>query len=288
MVTCTFSSDFFVVVVLFCFVFSPGCPSPAAAQKPSSPVLYQSSDAAQPDNPEPPQISQANSPQPNLTTVSQKEEAFGSTIQAPQKQPVKGQIDDVFTKTGQSLEVAASEEAEFVQSSVVPWPLPPSTNTASIHLEHTKTHTDTDMDKICEDAKTGTHSHESLEISSEKDTKSIPSSKDTDTTNRDSPPTGRVDDSLSRDQQLLEEEKLLLAKIHQLSGDTSPIPCARGMKRLIPAPGDIDSDTTEPKSQLDIHADLVEQNQLSVSPSDDVLQEISLSETEEPLGEEEE
>lgn len=47
----------------------------------------------------------------------------------------------------------------------------------------------------------------------------------------------------SRERELREEEQLLLAKIHQLTGDASARP--RGMKRLVPGPFEILSDDTQ-------------------------------------------
>lgn len=52
-------------------------------------------------------------------------------------------------------------------------------------------------------------------------------------------------DQSSKEKELKEEELLLLAKIHQLTGDTSSLSGPRGMKRLIPDPCEFDSDTTE-------------------------------------------
>lgn len=50
---------------------------------------------------------------------------------------------------------------------------------------------------------------------------------------------------LTKDQQLEEEERLLLAKIHQMTSGTSPVSSPRGMKRLILDPCEIERDTTE-------------------------------------------
>lgn len=50
---------------------------------------------------------------------------------------------------------------------------------------------------------------------------------------------------LTKDQQLEEEERLLLAKIHQMTSGTSPLSSPRGMKRLIPDPSEIERDTAE-------------------------------------------
>lgn len=93
--------------------------------------------------------------------------------------------------------------------------------------------------------------------------------------------------SLSKEQQLREEERFLLLKIHQMSSDTSPHSIPRSLKRLIPTPGDIDYDDTEPRSQSNIPTCHVYQSQQSIAACFDLLQEISLNETEEPLEEKE-
>ncbi|KAM4545233.1 uncharacterized protein PAE49_017889 isoform 15-T15 [Odontesthes bonariensis] len=251
----------------------PGNPSPAVTQRPSSPpcseqTIYQSSDASRLNKLELPVTSQTKSPHPNSPLVSKKEEAF-------------------LTKTGHSLELAGNEDGEFVQSSVVPWPLPPNTNTASRPSDSkcTKTHSDTNTSKTHDDTKAATHSQESLEIRSENGMKSI-LNKDTNTSKTDGPQINSVVNSLSKDQQLQEEERFLLTKISQMSGDASPVSGPRGMKRLIPVPGDIDWDTTETKSQSDIPTDLTDRGQYSVIPCIDALQEITLSQSDELLGEE--
>lgn len=78
---------------------------------------------------------------------------------------------------------------------------------------------------------------------------------------------------LNKDQRLKEEERLLLSKIHQMTGDTSPFSGHRSMKRLIPDPRDINCDTTQ----------LLDCNQYSITPSFDTLQKISHAASEEPL-----
>ncbi|KAK5614296.1 hypothetical protein CRENBAI_004267 [Crenichthys baileyi] len=93
--------------------------------------------------------------------------------------------------------------------------------------------------------------------------------------------------NLFKEQQLQKEERLLLAKIRQMSGDTSPVSGPRAMKRLIPTPGDIDSDATERGSNLNTPTDITDHSQLSVITCSDALQTIRLHETEEPLGEDE-
>lgn len=209
---------------------------------------------------------------------------------------MKGQGDDVVTKTGHSLEVAANED-ELVQSSVVPWPLPPSTNTTSIHSDSklTSKPNDTHINKIHDEtkmAKTATDSHKSLEMRDDKEvnhSKSPILKKHTHPTK--SPQTNNLHtqthtpelNHLAKDQQLQDEERLLLAKILVMTGDTSPVTSLRSMKRLIPAPGDIDSDTLEPASQSEIPVDLVDHSPHSIIQCFDALQEISLAEAEEPL-----
>ncbi|XP_037604125.1 EH domain-binding protein 1-like protein 1 isoform X4 [Sebastes umbrosus] len=263
----------------------PGHPSPAVTQTPSSlpscgQTFYQSSAASQPNKPEHSLTSLADRPHPKPPLGSKQEEGIGQTTRAKpapqytgaQKQPAKGQRDDVVTKTCHSLEAAANEEGELVHSSVVPWPLPLST--ASMH-SHTKIHTDTNIDEINNDASmanVATESHKSLEMRDDEDMSSL--SLNTHTTKSDSPHTEthtRDLNRLTKEQQLREEERLLLAKISLMTGDTSPVSGPRGMKLLIPDLNDIDCDTTE----------LVDRSQYLI-PCSDTLQEISLTEAEEP------
>lgn len=270
-------------------VFSPGHPSLAVTQKPSSlpssgQTFYQASAASQPNKPELSLSSLADHPHPQPPTTRAK-----STLQysGAQKQPMKGQGDDVVTKTGHSLEVAANEEGELVQSSVVPWPLPLSTNTASIHA-HTKIHTAiastntaTIISKQNDDTVMATGSHKSLEKRDDKDMSHFGLNKDT--TRSDSPQinlhtqTHTPDlNHLTKDQRLQEEERLLLAKIQLMTGDTSPVSDPRSKKVLIPDPSDTDCDPTE----------LVNHSQHLIIPHFDTLQRISLTEAEEPLANE--
>ncbi|XP_041864104.1 uncharacterized protein ehbp1l1b isoform X3 [Melanotaenia boesemani] len=187
------------------------------------------------------------------------------------------------SETHPSLEVATSEEGEFIQSSVVPWPLTPSTNTASINCDtkDIKTQTAANISKNL------IKSPESLVLRSENNTKSSSLNKDTSTSKSGSQQLNNVHSHLSKDQQLQEEEVFLLAKIHQMSGDTSPVSGPRGMKRLIPAPGDVDCDATDSKHQSYMPTDLTDHSQRSVMSSFVALQQISLTELEEPHGEEE-
>lgn len=106
-----------------------------------------------------------------------------------------------------------------------------------------------------------------------------------DSQKSDSAQMNRLHISQSKDQQLQEEEKFLLAKIRLMSGDSSPVSSIRSMKRLIPGPDDIDFVTMEPKSQSEIATDLTDLNRYSII-SFDGLQEIPLTETEEPQAEE--
>ncbi|XP_071316255.1 EH domain-binding protein 1-like protein 1 isoform X10 [Trachinotus anak] len=284
----------------------PGHPPPAVTQRPSSlpfseQTLYQSSAASQQNKPELPDTltSQVDRPHPYPASMSKQEERIGLATRAKpcevQKLPMKGPRDD-DTKTGHSLEVAANEEAELVQSSVVPWPLPPSANTTSLHsdLKHTKMYTDKTRDETKE-AQIATDLSKSEDMRDDKDTshsKSPSLNQHMHPTMSDGAPrdnfhtqTHTLDhDNLTKDQQLQEEERLLLAKIHLMTGETSPVSSPHSMKRLIPAPGDIDCDAIEPKSQSEIPAELIDQQ--SLIPRFDALQEISLTETEEPLGEE--
>lgn len=291
-------------------VFSPDRPSPAVTLKPSLPFseqsLNQSSAASQPDKPKLPVslASQAGGPQPNPASVSKQEGRISLMTEAkpaPQhseaeKQPMKEQRDDG------SKAVHSLEEAELVQSSVVPWPLPPSTNTTSMHsdIKHTEIHNNTLINKIHNETKnkTATDPCKSLETGDNKDVKPSKSPS----LNRSQHPTKSVStpvedlhtqthtldrQSLTKDEQLQQEERHLLAKLRLMTGETSPASSSQTMKRLIPAPGDIDCDPTEPKGQSETPTELTDHSKHSVIPHFGALQEISLTETEEPLGEDE-
>ncbi|XP_025766494.1 microtubule-associated protein futsch [Oreochromis niloticus] len=283
----------------------PGHPSPAVNQKSSSIVfsqqtLYQSPSASQPNKPDLLEslTSLTDSPHPNPPSVSQQGISVNQTVRnkpvpqlnESQKQLVKGQRDAVATNTSHSLEVAADEEGELVQSSVIPWPLPPSTSNIQSDPKHTKTYTDMSVTKVDGDTNTATQSHTSLEMKVKEDvnnSKTFSLNKSySDSQKSDSAQMNNLCMSHSKDQQLKEEEKFLLAKIRLMSGDSSPVSSVHNMKRLIPAPGDIDCDTEQPKNQLDIATDLTVVSQHLVIPSFDALQEISLTETEEPHAEE--
>uniref|UniRef100_A0A3B4GGZ0 EH domain-binding protein 1-like protein 1 n=1 Tax=Pundamilia nyererei TaxID=303518 RepID=A0A3B4GGZ0_9CICH len=283
----------------------PGHPSPAVNQKSSSIVfsqqtLYQSPAPSQPNKPEVLEslTSLTDSPHPNPLSVSQQGISVNQTVRnkpvpqlnESQKQLLKGQRKAVATNTSHSLEVAADEEGELVQSSVVPWPLPPSTSNIQSDTKHTKTYTDMSVTKVDSEINTVTQSHTSLEMKVKEDvnnSKTFSLNKsDSDSQKSDSAQMNNLCTSHSKDQQLQEEEKFLLAKIRLMSGDSSPVSSIHNMKRLIPAPGDIDCDTEQPKKQLDIATDLTVVNQHLVFPSFDALQEISLTETEEPQAEE--
>lgn len=273
-------------------VFSPGYPSLGVTQTPSSlpssgQTIYQDSAASQPNEPELSLSSLADRPQPQSASGSKQEEGISQTTEvktAPQcsgakTQQIQEQRDDV-TKTGHSLEVEANEEGELIQSSVVPWPLPPSTNTAGIH-SHPKIHTATNISKIdvgtkmAEMAASG-----SLEM---KDDKDLSASCLNRVTKSDSPqinlrtqtPTPDLN-HLTKDQQLQEEERLLLAKIQLMTGDTSPVSGPRRKKVLIPDPSNTECDPAE----------LVDYSQHPIIPHFDTLHRISLTEAEEPLASE--
>lgn len=239
-------------------VFSPGDLSHAVTQKPSLLPYKVQTDVIQTTKPELPEDLPNLTVSPHLKPdmVSQHKESFSHTMQTksaplksePQKHSKKGQRDDVVT--GHSLEVGA-------ESSVVPWPLPTNTNSSSMEsdLKHKNTHADTE---IHDENETSTHANASLDAQAGKETK-----------------------TLSKDKKLQEEERLLLAKIRQMSGDSSPDAAPRGMKRLVPAPGDIDADITESKSQSDSPSEPTDDDNHSNINSVDAFQEVSLTETEE-------
>lgn len=293
---------------LFFFVFSLGHSSPADTHRPfshhsSEQSLDQGSATNQPNKPQHSRTSPVVLPQPYPALVSKQEEGISATP-APQhsevdKQPMTGHRDDDVPKTGHSLEMATNED-ELVQSSVVPWPLPASANTITkySHSKLTNIPDDTHMNKIQDETKMvkiTTDSSKSLEINDDKDANHFNSSslkkhmhsiKSLQTNNLHTQTHTPELNLFAKDQQLQEEEKLLLAKIHVMTGDTSPVSRLRTMKRLIPAPGDIDSDTTDPPCQSDIPVDLVDHSLHSIIPGFDTLQEISLAEAEKPLNKE--
>ncbi|XP_056296879.1 EH domain-binding protein 1-like protein 1 isoform X6 [Pseudoliparis swirei] len=263
----------------------PGRPSLAVTQMPpllssSGQTFYHSSATSHPHTPEQSLTSLADHPNLKPQSGCNQEEGNGQKTRvesAPQysgaqKPQMKEQRNDDVTTTGHSLEVAAHEEEERVPSSVVPWPLPVSTNTDSMHL-HTKTHTGTNGSKIDDDlniSTRATEAHKNLEMRDGKE------NKDAHTTKSGSlqvniPHTQTHTPDLTRqtrDRQLREEESLLLAKIHLLTGDSSAVSGPRSMKLLTPDPCDLDCDTAE----------LVDSSQSCW----DALQEISLTEAEEP------
>ncbi|XP_023197588.1 EH domain-binding protein 1-like protein 1 isoform X10 [Xiphophorus maculatus] len=170
-----------------------------------------------------------------------------TTEQISDQQSVKERSDGVLTKTDSDVNVK-----EFVQLLVVS--KPPSGISIS---------------KVNE-TKMPVNLHVSPELKSEDDQK-IP----------------RSANNLSKEQQLQEEERLLLAKIRQMSGDTSPVSGPRAMKRLIPTPGDIDSDVVEKIVPSNPPTDITAHSQLSITSCSNDLKEIRLNDTEEPLVEEE-
>ena len=135
-------------------------------------------------------------------------------------------------------------------------------------MKPTKINIDTHISKTHDDLREPTDSLMSLEM---RDVKHVNHSK-----SLNEQPTENNDPIKAK--QLQEEEEFLLAKIRLLTGgDSSPVSGARSMKRLIPAPGDIECDASENPPEL------IDQSQISFTRCCDGLQEISLSETEEPL-----
>ncbi|XP_038158997.1 EH domain-binding protein 1 isoform X2 [Cyprinodon tularosa] len=189
---------------------------------------------------------QQNKPQPAETNTQPSDPLLiRQSKEATETQSMQKQDDRVFTKTDCSL-----KGTDFVQPLVVP-ETPTGISISKIH--------ETEMPS---------HLQGSLELRSEDDQK-----------------TASLTNIPSKEQQLQEEERLLLAKIQQMSGDSSLGSVPLTLKRLIPIPGDIDSDPTERGSHLNTHPDLTDHSQVSVVICSDALQEIRLIDTEEPLGE---
>lgn len=154
---------------------------------------------------------------------------------AVNKQPIAAQRDGGDTEAGRHRGSTANQDEEHFQTSMVHWPLPVTQSTFTTHseLKPSKIHTE----------------HKELE-------------KEDDTEDRQP----REDNNLKK---LQEEEEFLLAKIRHMTGDSSPVISPRSMKRLVPAPGDIDGDVVENVPEI---------------PSLDRLQEISLTESGGTLG----
>lgn len=183
------------------------------------------------------------------------------------KQPKAGQRDGMETD-GVLVTMANQGGDELVQSSVVSWPLSPIETTTKIHTDPqtSKTHTDPHSDMhtpkgvaMQADSHTdtnnskspgkdmGTHTTNSASIhttDTHRDTHTGETTGDVHTETRTPEP-----NLLTREEQLQEEEKFLLAKLRQLTSDTSPALTPRGKKRLIPDLRDIISDVLEPNSQ---------------------------------------
>lgn len=111
------------------------------------------------------------------------------------------------------------------------------------------------------------HSCKNLEKKSDKDTTKNPQTNNFQTQIQ----TADLN-RLTKDQQLKEVERLLLAKIHQMTSGESPVSPPRSMKLLIPDPRDTDCDTAE----------LDERSQHEIVPASDTLQGICLAEAVEP------
>lgn len=150
-----------------------------------------------------------------------------------------------------------TNEEKELQSSVVPWPLTPDTSSVSVHSD---TYVPAGMN--VEIKKNDADSRKRHEMRRD-DEDTI---KDTDATK--TPQTNSLRTHVqthTKDQQLRQEERLLLAKLHQMTGDVSPVAAPRAVKLLIPDPCDLDT------------VELVDHTQRLII---DTLQEISLTEAE--------
>ncbi|XP_028323392.1 EH domain-binding protein 1-like protein 1 isoform X15 [Gouania willdenowi] len=165
-----------------------------------------------------------------------------------QKESIKPTVIDtaVIKQTEEQAQMKNRQEDDTAtntslsqESSVVPLPLPTST---------TKTDVDTNSNEAWSDVKT------------------MCLNKDTNSSK-----------NLTKDQKLREEERLLLAKIQLMSEDPSLVSGARSMKRLLPAPGDIDDDTKEPGAPSEFLSDPSDLRQRSDEVFFDALQQMSES-----------
>lgn len=74
------------------------------------------------------------------------------------------------------------------------------------------------------------------------------------------------------EQQLKEEERLLLAKLHHMTGGWSPVSGPRNMRRLVPDPGDTDPDVPGLPVQSSITAPINSFQEISLTESEDTGQ----------------
>lgn len=150
----------------------------------------------------------------------------------------KDDVVDITTTTVGNLDDQTGDG--FLQSSVVPWPLPSDTHTGT-----SATQTDT-----------RTKTQTSAYSKSQSRLCAIKSADEEYTLAKHFGKKHSLEGSLlTKDQALQEEERQLLAKICQMTGDSSPDPGPRGKKLLIPNLQDIDPDISEPKSQSESKAD---------------------------------
>ncbi|KAF7206254.1 titin homolog isoform X3 [Nothobranchius furzeri] len=230
----------------------------------ASQTRCQSSDAKQPDKPESLGVNQTDRQRPNHPL--QMEQVVKLKHKNSQKPLMIKQSDDVT----RGRTVPSGEEAEFVQPLVMPVPL----------SQKAKNEKADSGQKVC---KTHNKTQDETKVS-EVDEKTSTFKKDSNVPMSFSPQTINVPNKISKVQQLQEEEKHLLTKIIQMSGDTSPVSCSRGLKRLIPAPGEIDCDATETDSGKDVPTDLSDLSQLPIVACFDAQQDITLNDTEDPFG----
>lgn len=74
------------------------------------------------------------------------------------------------------------------------------------------------------------------------------------------------------EQRLKEEERLLLAKLHHMTGGWSPVSESRSMRRLVPDPGDTDPDVPGLPDQSSVTAPINSFQEISLTESEDTGQ----------------
>lgn len=180
--------------------------------------------------------------------VDEISQSTSSKSDRAQKQTREGQVHDALTKSDHRVEEEIDEKRELAQSL--------NTDSVQPDIKQTQTFHATDTSKITSDTMIAEMSRDSQ--------KKLETKSDTRTYTQDVT-------HLNKDQQLREEERFLLAKIHQMTRDRSPASDHHSMKLLVPDPHDMLYNT----------AGLFDHCEPRVFHSLDTIEEISLSEEDE-------
>lgn len=243
-------------------VFSPSQPSLAVTNDTSSlPFSRQSSAASRPNKPElslPSLVDRCHHEPPSTSEQGDRiSRTTTSKSGRAEKQTMEEQRDDALTKSDHGIMIERDKEGELVQSLNTNCLQSDSKQTKTDHAIDTSSKTsDTTMVKMA------TYSQKRPETKSDENVSLFNTNTQSHTPNVT---------HLTKDQQLREEERFLLAKIHQMTHDRSPASDHHSMKLLIPDPRDTYCDT----------AGFFDHSEPRIFHSLDTIEEISLSEEDE-------